>query len=120
MVFNAVAGNDDDHPRNHAVLYEPSERRWRLSPAFDVVPNPVESPRALTMQLSMGRFDISREAVLGDAIRFGFTSRDEASTHLDALLGRIKGGFAQVEDLLSAELRGMLRVRLQQNLALLR
>ena len=120
MVFNAVSGNDDDHPRNHAVLYQPSERRWRLSPAFDVVPNPVESPRALTMQLSMGRFDISREAVLGDAMRFGFETRDEAIAHLDALLGRIEGGFAHVETLLDSELRSMLRPRLQENLALLR
>ena len=36
MVFNAIAGNDDDHPRNHAAIYKASEKRWRLSPDFDV------------------------------------------------------------------------------------
>ncbi|SNT08386.1 serine/threonine-protein kinase HipA [Noviherbaspirillum humi] len=120
MVFNAVAGNDDDHPRNHAAMYHAQENRWRLAPAFDVVPNPVEAPRALTMQLSMGRFDISREAALADAIRFGFKTLDEASAHLDALLDRIGAGFTRVEGLLSPELRDLLQPRLQDNLALLR
>lgn len=27
MVFNAVCGNDDDHVRNHAVVYRHGERR---------------------------------------------------------------------------------------------
>ena len=41
MVFNAVCGNDGDHVRNHAVCFRPDLGGWRLSPAFDVVPNPV-------------------------------------------------------------------------------
>lgn len=64
MVFNAVCGNDDDHVRNHAIVYNAKERRWRLAPAFDVVPNPVETPGNLQIQLSLGRFDISREALI--------------------------------------------------------
>lgn len=36
MVFNALVGNTDDHPRNHAFLWEDSH--WRLSPAFDITP----------------------------------------------------------------------------------
>ena len=72
MVFNAVCGNDDDHVRNHAVCFRPDLGGWRLSPAFDVVPNPVDTPRALAMQLATARYDISRAAVLEDARRFGF------------------------------------------------
>ena len=34
MVFNAIVGNDDDHPRNHAVHYCQHSRQWRLAPAF--------------------------------------------------------------------------------------
>lgn len=36
MVFNALITNDDDHPRNHAVIA--FEHAWRLSPAYDLIP----------------------------------------------------------------------------------
>lgn len=120
MIFNAVCGNDDDHVRNHAILYRHEERRWRLAPAFDVVPNPVETPRTLTMQLSAGRFDISRSALMADAHRFGFASSEEASDYLEVLLTRIDHGYDQVAHWLAPEWREMLYVRLQQNIALLR
>jgi len=119
MVFNAVCGNDDDHVRNHAVLYKHEQRRWRLAPAFDVVPNPVETPRTLTLQLSTGRFDISRSAVLADAHRFGFESSDDAGRYLDTLLTRITNGFDQVGNWLEPAWQEMLRVRMQQNIELL-
>jgi serine/threonine-protein kinase HipA len=101
-------------------MYRAKQGRWRLTPAVDVVPNPVETPRSLTLQLSTGRFDISREAVLVDAHRFGFAGRDEAGRYLDLLLARLADGFDQVAHLLEAPWQEMLRVRLQQNLAILR
>ena len=120
MVFNAVCGNDDDHVRNHAVVYKHEERSWRLAPAFDVVPNPVETPRTLTMQLSTGRFDISREALLADAHRFGFESGEEADRYLEALLTRIVNGFDQVVHWLDPDWQEALRMRMQHNISLLR
>ena len=36
-VFNVVAGNDDDHGRNHAFLMD-DDGTWRLAPAFDLMP----------------------------------------------------------------------------------
>lgn len=36
MVFNALVGNVDDHPRNHGLLHD--GHGWRLSPAFDITP----------------------------------------------------------------------------------
>ncbi len=36
--FNILVGNDDDHLRNHAFLFD--GRGWRLSPLYDVVPKP--------------------------------------------------------------------------------
>ncbi|MGV8891883.1 MAG: type II toxin-antitoxin system HipA family toxin [Burkholderiaceae bacterium] len=116
MVFNGIVGNDDDHPRNHAAVYSVQEKRWRLSPAFDVVPNPDETPKTLTMQLSLGRNDISREAILADAIRFGFDSTAAASAYLDKLLQRIQHAFAQVEALLSEDLRAVMARRLHDNI----
>ena len=38
MVFSELVGNTDDHLRNHGFLL--TERGWRLSPMFDVNPNP--------------------------------------------------------------------------------
>lgn len=119
MVFNAVIGNDDDHPRNHAALYHGQEQCWRLSPAYDVVPNAEEQPRTLAMQVSSGRFDIARDAVLADAKRFGFEQPDHAAGHLDALLVRIAEAFPRVQHLLDGELRRLMAERLSHGLAVL-
>ncbi|GGC75410.1 type II toxin-antitoxin system HipA family toxin [Undibacterium terreum] len=119
MVFNAICGNDDDHVRNHAIVYKHEQRRWRLTPAFDVVPNPVETPRKLTLQLSNGRFDISRSAVLADADRFGFSSSEEAANYLDMLMVQVTNGFDQVAHWLEHDGQQMLRTRMTQNVALL-
>jgi serine/threonine-protein kinase HipA len=119
MVFNAVCGNDDDHVRNHAIVYNAEGRCWRLAPAFDVVPNPVETPVRLHMQLSQGRFDISRDAMLADAHRFGFTSATEAATYLDDLLARITAGFDAVAHWLDQDWKNVLHDRLARNVVVL-
>jgi serine/threonine-protein kinase HipA len=119
MVFNAVVGNDDDHPRNHAALYNSKEQRWRLSPAYDVVPNMDEQPKTLTMQSATGRFDIARDAVLADAESFGFPGRDAAATHLDGLLARIADAFKLVQTQLPEALRRAMQERLSNGLRIL-
>jgi serine/threonine-protein kinase HipA len=120
MVFNAVCGNDDDHVRNHAVYYRPDLGGWRLAPAFDVVPNPVETPRWLAMQLAAGRFDMSRATVLLDARRFGFDSVQHAEIFLDDLLRRVEAGFETSAAVLDDDWAQFMRDRLHANLALLR
>jgi serine/threonine-protein kinase HipA len=40
MVFNILVGNDDDHLRNHAFVWDESARGWMLSPLYDVLPKP--------------------------------------------------------------------------------
>ena len=37
MVFNALISNDDDHPRNHAIIAMNDD--WNLSPAYDLTPS---------------------------------------------------------------------------------
>ena len=120
MVFNAVCGNDDNHVRNHAIVYHAQERCWRLAPAFDVVPNPVQTPVALSMQLSQGRFDISRDAILTNAHRFGFTDATAAEIYLDSLSARITMGFESVASWLAPDWRELMRDRLSHNVSLLR
>jgi serine/threonine-protein kinase HipA len=47
VVFNVLVGNRDDHPRNHGFIREPSG--WRLSPAYDMNPNPSRAEHSLTL-----------------------------------------------------------------------
>jgi serine/threonine-protein kinase HipA len=48
IVFNVLISNTDDHLRNHAFLYA-GQNGWRLSPAYDLNPVPVDiKPRVLT------------------------------------------------------------------------
>ncbi|MFT0546365.1 type II toxin-antitoxin system HipA family toxin [Allopusillimonas ginsengisoli] len=119
MVFNALIGNDDDHPRNHSAVYVPQEGTWRLAPAYDVVPELQFTPKRLSMMLSQGRFDISRENVLGDAMRFGFASQQQAQAHLDALLVRLADTFESIESLLTEEMHNLMKDRIAHNMKIL-
>lgn len=58
MTFNALITNNDDHPRNHAVIAQ--DNSWRLSPAYDLVPAmPVSLERR---DLAMACGDMGRYA----------------------------------------------------------
>ena len=48
IVFSIAVSNTDDHLRNHGFLLTP--RGWRLSPAYDINPDP--SGRGLSLNLS--------------------------------------------------------------------
>ena len=47
VIFNVLVGNRDDHLRNHGYLRD--KTGWRLSPAFDMNPNPYKQEHALTL-----------------------------------------------------------------------
>ncbi len=47
VVFNVLAGNRDDHLRNHGFIRVPTG--WRLSPAFDVNPSVTKQEHTLTL-----------------------------------------------------------------------
>ncbi|MDA8576125.1 type II toxin-antitoxin system HipA family toxin [Candidatus Marinamargulisbacteria bacterium] len=60
IVFSIMIANTDDHLRNHGFIYE-RQRGWRLSPAYDMNPTPVEiSPRVLTTAID---FDNTEAAI---------------------------------------------------------
>ena len=53
MVFTVLISNTDDHLRNHGFLYSGPEG-WRLSPAYDLNPVPVDlKPRVLSTALGL-------------------------------------------------------------------
>lgn len=67
LIFNILCNNSDDHLRNHGFIYAPG-LGWRLSPAYDIVPQPdmgLKQPRLLTLGVGMNG---SREATLQNAI----------------------------------------------------
>jgi serine/threonine-protein kinase HipA len=78
MVFNILVTNDDDHLRNHGLLWVPEARGWELSPLYDVVPRPTHaSERFLHLGIGpQGRLATLTNA-MGWAARFGLT-RDKA------------------------------------------
>ena len=52
IVFNILISNTDDHLRNHGFLYS-GPTGWRLSPAYDLNPVPVDiKPRILTTAIN--------------------------------------------------------------------
>lgn len=85
MVFNAAVTNNDDHPRNHALLRR--QKGWRLSPAYDLVPAPVVSLERRDLALTVGRYGRTASIynLLSQAGRFGL-SADEARGEIDRLV----------------------------------
>jgi serine/threonine-protein kinase HipA len=98
MVFNILISNTDDHLRNHGFLYA-GQSGWRLSPAYDLNPVPVDiKPRILTtaineedgtasLDLAMSvaaYFELEKDVAKGIAAAVGravSTWRDEAARH---------------------------------------
>ncbi|CAM5783187.1 type II toxin-antitoxin system HipA family toxin [Castellaniella caeni] len=119
MAFNAIIGNNDDHPRNHAIYYDAENSGWRLSPAFDVVPETTFAPIDLSMRLSRDSNAISRQNILAQATRFGFDSPQQASAHLHALAHKFVTSYTKIQRLLTPELAEIMRQRLTHSLALL-
>ncbi len=76
MVFNAIVTNNDDHPRNHALLRRP--KGWRLAPAYDLVPSPVVSLERRDLALTVGNYGRTASIynLLSQASRFGLSAED--------------------------------------------
>jgi serine/threonine-protein kinase HipA len=67
IVFSVLISNTDDHLRNHGFLYE-GNRGWRLSPAYDLNPVPVQfRPRVLSTLINEQDGDASLELALSVA-----------------------------------------------------
>jgi serine/threonine-protein kinase HipA len=71
MVFNILISNTDDHLRNHAFLWT-GPTGWRLSPAYDLNPVPVDiKPRVLSTTIDMNDGTASMELAFEVAGYFG-------------------------------------------------
>jgi serine/threonine-protein kinase HipA len=93
IVFNVLISNTDDHLRNHAFLYE-SQKGWRLSPAYDMNPVPVDvKPRILTTAIDPDDNSASMDLAFAAAEYFGLKN-DEAKV-IAAEVGAAVGQWRQ-------------------------
>lgn len=90
MVFNAMVTNNDDHPRNHALLQV--DRGWRLSPAYDIVPVPATSKERRDLALNVGVFGraASMYNLLSQPEVFGL-SLHAARAEIDRMRQKVSG-----------------------------
>ena len=74
VVFNAVVTNNDDHPRNHAVLR--TKRGWLLTPAYDLVPSPLVSLERRDLAMTIGTYGRTASIynLVSQCERFGLTT----------------------------------------------
>ena len=71
IVFSILISNSDDHLRNHGFLYE-AAAGWRLSPAYDLNPVPVDiKPRILTTAIDEADGTASLDLAFEVAAHFG-------------------------------------------------
>ncbi|MDC7789285.1 HipA domain-containing protein, partial [Rhodoplanes sp. TEM] len=71
IVLNVLISNTDDHLRNHGFLYE-GPKGWRLSPAYDMNPVPVDiRPRVLATSIDPDDPSASLQLAMDHAAYFG-------------------------------------------------
>jgi serine/threonine-protein kinase HipA len=71
IVFNILISNTDDHLRNHGFLYQ-TKRGWRLSPAYDLNPVPIDlKERALSLAIDEADNTASIDLAFAVAKHFG-------------------------------------------------
>lgn len=96
MLFNALIGNGDDHPRNHALLCKSGV--WELSPAFDLVPARITRD---TFSLSMpierkknGEMSamVTLDALLLNTAVYGL-SKEQAIAILEQMTAEVENGW---------------------------
>jgi len=75
MVFNAMIGNTDDHLKNFLMLH--NDEGWRLSPAFDLVPN-IGFNREHVLRIGYDNRPPDLETLLQEAGHFGLKRRQQA------------------------------------------
>jgi len=84
MVFNILVSNVDDHLRNHGFLWA-GENGWRLSPAYDLNPVPVDvKAHILSTNISLDEGTCSIELARESAEYFGLSL-----AQADAILGEV-------------------------------
>jgi serine/threonine-protein kinase HipA len=75
MVFNIMIGNTDDHLKNFIMLH--NDTGWRLSPAFDLLPN-IGFNQEHVLRIGLDTRPPNAETLLVEAKHFGIKRRQQA------------------------------------------
>lgn len=85
IVFSACISNTDDHLRNHGFLL--TENGWKLSPAYDLNPN----PEGYGLRLNISETDNSQDiGLLQEVAPYFHLSKKEADTILADVLQAVQ------------------------------
>jgi serine/threonine-protein kinase HipA len=77
IVLGVLVSNLDDHLRNHGFLYDMAKGGWRLSPAYDINPVPIDvRSRVLSMMIDDQDDTASFDLVLEVGDYFGLRADD--------------------------------------------
>jgi serine/threonine-protein kinase HipA len=96
IVFNVLISNTDDHLRNHGFLYE-GPAGWRLSPAYDMNPVPVDvKPRILSTSIDPDDPSASIDLAFAAAEYFGLKGKDARA--IAAQIGKVVSGWRAVAE----------------------
>ncbi len=74
MVFNVMIGNTDDHLKNFLMLH--NDEGWKLSPAFDLVPN-IGFNKEHVLRIGLNNRPSDLETLLQEARHFGLKRRQQ-------------------------------------------
>ncbi len=83
MVFNVMIGNTDDHLKNFCMLHD--DEGWRLSPAFDLVPN-IGFNQEHVLSIGLDNRPPGLESLLAEAKYFGIKRHGQAADIVRILL----------------------------------
>lgn len=75
IVFNIAISNCDDHLRNHGFILSP--KGWRLSPVFDLTPNPTGTGLKLNIDETDNTLDF--DLAIGSAPYYGIDANEASS-----------------------------------------
>lgn len=108
MVFNILISNTDDHLRNHGFLYQNLDG-WRLSPAYDLNPVPVDlKPRILTTNITEDDGTASLELAYEVAAQFELDSKE--AQKIAKKVGRAVSSWREVGEELGISKAGLKRM----------
>ena len=79
IVFNICIGNSDDHLRNHGFIW--NGQCWRLSPVYDITPNP--DATGLSLNITEDNNSLDLNLALEVAPYFKVSKRDAKETIKD-------------------------------------
>jgi serine/threonine-protein kinase HipA len=96
LVFNILCGNNDDHARNHAGLWDGHE--YTLSPAYDICPQNRVGREASQAMLISGNNRASKLLIAKEAAKHFLVDTKHANAIMERQIGEISASWNDVCD----------------------